>query len=98
MNVVKATILAATVAVASLGMGVTANAAPLSSAAKAVSATDNASVQQVHYRRYRHGHRHYYRNKYRHRHYGYYRGYRGPGVSLYIGPRYGHRHHRRYWR
>jgi outer membrane lipoprotein-sorting protein len=94
MNVVKATFLAATLAAASLSFGGAASAAPVGAIGKAVS-TEQTSLQQVHYRRYKH--RHY--RKYRHNRYGYYRGYRRPGVSLYIGPRYGHyRHHRRYWR
>lgn len=95
MNVVKATILAATLAAASLSLGGAASAAPVGPLAKAVS-TDQANLQQVHYRKYKH--RHY--RKHRHNRYGYYRGYRRPGVSIYIGPRYGYynRYHRRYWR
>lgn len=95
MKVIKATILAAALAAGSLALGGTANAAPIGSAVKAVSTTDQSNLQQVHYRRYKH--RHY--RKYRHNRYGYYRGYRRPGVSLYIGPSYGYGHrHRRYWR
>ena len=97
MKLIKAAILAAGVAVASLGMGAVANAASLGSAAKVVTGGEQTSAQPVHYRKYKH--RHY--RKHRHRHYGYYRGYRGPRVGIYIGPRYGHYHrHRRhnYWR
>ena len=95
MKVIKATILAAALAVGSLALGGTANAGPIGSAAKAVSTIDQSNLNQVHYRRYKH--RHY--RKYRHNRYGYYRGYRRPGVSIYIGPRYGYGHrHRRYWR
>ena len=93
MKVIKAAILAAGVAVASLGMGAVANAAPLGSAAKVVTGADQTSAQLVHYRK--HKHHHHYR-KHRHRHYGYYRGYRGPRVGIYVGPRYGHYHRHRH--
>jgi hypothetical protein len=95
MKVIKAAILAAGVAVASLGMGAVANAAPLGSAAKVVTGAEHTSAQPVHYRKYKH--RHY--RKHRHRHYGYYRGYRGyPSLGIHIGPRYGHHHRHRHHR
>ena len=98
MKMIKATILAAAMAAASLSFGGAANAAPMGAAGKAAVNTEQTSnVQDVRHRRY-HRHRHYHRRGYRHRGYGYYRGYRRPGFSIYVGPRYyGHRH-RRYWR
>lgn len=93
MNAMKASILAAALAAASLTLGGTANASPLAGAGKAVSAEQTTNLQQVHYRKYKH--RHY--RKYRRNRYGYYRGYRRPGVSIYIGPRYGY-YGRRHWR
>lgn len=101
MNVVKATFLAATLAAASLSLGGTANAAPVGAIGKAISTDQSTSLQQVHYRRYRHCHRNRYGRRWchggyrRHGYYGY--GY-GPGVSLYIGPRYGHHHRHRHGR
>ncbi|MGE0025331.1 MAG: hypothetical protein AB7S70_17050 [Hyphomicrobium sp.] len=94
MMTMKATFVAAALAAAALSFGGTANAAPIGAPAKAVSTADQSNLQQVHYRRYKHRHYRHYR-KYRGHRYGYYRGYRRPGVSIYIGPRYGHR---RYWR
>jgi len=95
MMTMKATFVAAALAAAALSFGGTANAAPIGVAAKAVSTADQSNLQQVHYRRYKH--RHY--RKYRGHRYGYYRGYRRPGVSIYIGPRYGYgRRHHHYWR
>ncbi|WP_291177628.1 hypothetical protein [Hyphomicrobium sp.] len=98
----KATIVAAALAAASLSFGGAANAAPVGSIGKAVSTQQTADhLQQVRYRKY-HKHRHYHRRGYRHRGYGYYRPYRRPGFGIYIGPRYGYYGygygHRRYWR
>lgn len=98
----KATILAAAMAAASLSFGGAANAAPVGPIGKAL-ATEQMNLQQVHYRPYRHCHRRYGRRwchggYRRHGYYGY--GYR-PGFSIFIGPRYGHYHrhrHHRHWR
>ncbi len=95
MNVIKATFLAATLAAASLTLGGTANAAPVGAIGKAVSTQQTSTLQQVDYRPYRHCHRGKYGRRWCHggyRRYGYYDGYQ-PGFSLYIGPRFGHRHH-----
>jgi hypothetical protein len=93
----KATFFAAVVAAAALGLGATANAAPLSPVQKAMDA-QTQNLQKVDWRGYRHCH---WRNGRRwcHGGYGYrrgYYGYRRPGVSLYIGPRWGWG--RRHWR
>lgn len=99
MNTMKATIVAAALAAASLSFGGAVHAAPVGALGKAVSTQQTANdVQQVRHRKY-HKHRKYHRRGYRHRGYGYYRPYR-PGFGIYIGPRYGHYGygHRRYWR
>lgn len=100
MMTIKATVLAAAMAAASLSFAGTANAAPLGAAGNAVSTADQSNLQQVHYRKYKHRHyrKHSHYRKYRGHRYGYYRGYRRPGVSIYIGPRYGHNRRRSYWR
>lgn len=60
-----------------------------------IAASENASIEQVHGRRYRY-YRHYgYFRPYRyHRPYRYY-GFR-PGIHFYFGPRRHYRHYRRY--
>jgi hypothetical protein len=93
----KATFVAVALAAASLGFGGSAGAAPLGNTTVN---TEHTQLQKVHYRNYRHCH---WRNGRRWCHGGYRRGYRGnygPGISLYIGPRWGwgRRHHRRHWR
>lgn len=98
MNAMRATILAAAMAAASLSFGANANAAPVGGAmGKAVSTEQTSNLEQVHNRRYHRRHR-YYRRGYRNRGYGHYRGYRSrPGFSIYIGPRYGYGYGRRGW-
>lgn len=90
MKMYKATILAAALAAASLSFGGSAGASPVGAIGKAVS-TDHVNLQQVDWRPYRHCHwRH--GRRWCHggrRHSGYY----GPGVSLYFGRGWGHRHH-----
>jgi hypothetical protein len=102
----KATFLATAIAAAALSFGVSANAAPFGGAKPA--GLEQTQLQKVDYRGYRHCH---WRNGRRWCHGGYRRGYWGPGVSLYFGPRWGsgrrywghrhygghwHRHHRRW--
>lgn len=91
----KATFFAAVVAAAALGLGATANAAPLSPVQKAMDA-QTQNLQKVDWRGYRHCH---WRHGRRWCHGGYRRGW-GPGVSLYFGPRWGwggRRHWHRGW-
>lgn len=84
-----------------------ASALPLAAKPTNPGIATTANAELVHYRRgHRHwGHRHWgwggpryynYGGYYpRYRTYGYYGG---PGISLFIGPRWGHRwHHRRHW-
>ena len=103
MKTMKATIAAIVVAAASLSFGGAVNAAPVGAAAKAVTTDQSTTnLQQVRHRKW-HRHRHYNRRHWRHHRHGYYRGYRRPGFSLYIGPGYGYGYHRRhhrhhYWR
>jgi hypothetical protein len=98
MKVMKATFLAATLAAASLTLGGTASAAPVGAIGKAVSTEQTNTLQQVHYRPYRHCHRGRYGRRWCHGGYRRYGYYGGPGVSLYIGPRWGHHHRHRHWR
>jgi len=99
MNTMKATIVAAALAAASLSFGGAVSAAPVGSLGKAVSTQQTTNdVQQVRHRKY-HKYRKYHRRGYRHRGYGYYRPYRvRPSFGIYIGPRYGYYGHRRHWR
>ncbi|WP_139247811.1 hypothetical protein [Hyphomicrobium sp. CS1GBMeth3] len=98
MNRIRATFIAVALAAASLSFGGAANAAPVGPIGKAL-ATEQINLEQVHYRPYRHCHRRYGR---RFCHGGYRRYGYGPGIGIYIGPRYGHfhrhRHHHRHWR
>jgi hypothetical protein len=56
---------------------------------------DNAGVEQVHWRRYRHCHRRWGRRRcHGGRHYRGYRYWGGPGIHLYIGKGHRHRGHR----
>jgi hypothetical protein len=75
-----------------------ANAAPLSNVGGLKDAGTTTSLQQVHYRPYRHCH---WRHGYRRCHggYGYRYGYGyGPGVYLNFGGRRHHHHHRHHRR
>lgn len=90
----KSTRVAAVLAAATLSFVGTANALPAGPKSQGV---EHSQIEQVHYRGYRHchwrhGHRHCHGER-TYRRYGY-----GPGVSIYIGKRYGHRHrgHRHY--
>jgi hypothetical protein len=72
-----------------LAFGLVTQIAPVSAAPSGLSSFSNThatTATQVHYRRYRHHHRRYYRS-------------RGPGISLYFGSGrrgYRHRHHHRH--
>jgi hypothetical protein len=71
-----------------LAFALIAHTAPVSAAPSGLSGLTGTrvatTVEQVHWRPYRHHHRRYYRG-------------RGPGISLYFGSgRRGHRHHRRH--
>jgi hypothetical protein len=93
---VKATILAAALAAASL-LASPASAAPVGPIQKGL-ATERMNLQTVDYRPYRHCHRNKWGRKWchggKHRRHGYYRS--GPSFGVYIGR--GHRHHHHHHR
>lgn len=85
-------------AMLALGMAAPASAAPLGAAtAAAVQPAAANGIEKVHYRRYRHCHGPSW-DRWCHGGKRYYRGYYGPGVNIYVGPRYKYRKYRKYRR
>lgn len=95
----KATILAAALAVASLQLASPVSAAPVGPIQKGLT-TERTNLQTVDYRPYRHCHRNKWGRKWchggKHRRHGYY-GSR-PGFGVYIGRGHRHHGHHRRWR